>query len=86
MHDDYAPHLEIQTALDSLSYCANNVSRWATSARIARLTGGNDFGLGYLELVKEELEKMAAVRSTLLAALDAAYVQHDTRETLEIAA
>jgi hypothetical protein len=83
---DVTPQVEISGALEELGYHGTNVTRWATSAKIARSYGQRYDGDAYLRLLVEELEKIEEQAERLRRALSAASVQYVSHETKEIAA
>jgi hypothetical protein len=83
---DVTPQVEINGSLEELAYHGTTLTRWATSARIARSYGQRYDGEAYIRLLVEELEKIEAQANRLRRALSAASVQYVSHETKEIAA
>lgn len=80
------PAFEVGCALEELTYCAGQLAKWATTARTIRTYADPDYGVGYINLVQQEMERLNQQHARLLAALNAASVQLVTRETNEAAA
>lgn len=89
MHDR-SPTLTTTEAIirstDDLIYAGQNVARWTSVVRALWMhLGLRSAQESYLETLDEEVRKINEAHQQLRAA-HAAWVQHDTRETKEIAA
>jgi len=87
-HHDETDSLAWYRAVEDISYLGNTLSRWAISARVARIST-HYMKDQYIELLMEDAVKLEAALATLRASLQvsaAASVQYVSHETQGVAA
>lgn len=78
---DVTSEHEVQNALEELAYASGQLIRYAITLRTIRTYTDEGYGVGYLRLVTEEVDKIITQHARLLSALRAASLQVDTPET-----